>query len=341
MRVAVTGAAGYLGVNLLHHLVGDGHQVTAIDRRSSALAPAENVRWAVADVLDGAEMRSALAGAEIVYHLAAKITLKQHDPDAWRINTEGVATVAEAALGVGVRRLVHCSTVHTFDETRSGPVLTERSVRSDRADMPVYARSKYAGERALLALLDRGLDAVICNPTGVYGPIDDPDRLSRMNSMVLDGALGRAPASVAGGFDFVDVRDVAQGLVLAAESGRTGENYLLPGEMVTIHHLLAKAAKATGRRGPLVAVPLSVVEAILPLAQPISEAFGSDVLSAGSVQALLTAVRVDGSKARDELGYRPRPFAQTVRDMVAYLVQAGVLERRGRPAVRPAAGMPR
>ena len=302
--------------------------MVAIDRAPSPLAPTEGVTWVSADVLDPAAMRKALKGAQTVYHLVAMITLKQQDPIAWRLNTEGVATVAEAALEVGAKRFVHCSSVHSFDQANCGGVLSESSPRADEASgLPVYDRSKYAGELALNAVIDKGLDAVKCNPTGVYGPTDQPGRLSRLNTLARDAAKGRVPASVGGGFDLVDVRDVARGLVLAAENGRTGENYLLSGNMVQLHDLFRIAAKVAGRRGPLFAVPLPVLKAIMPIAEPIASRFGSDVMSEAALGALFAQPTVDGSKARKELDYDPRPAEETIRDLVAYFVQAGILDR--------------
>lgn len=336
MRVAVTGAAGYLGTNVVDHAAAVGHDVVAIDRVDSWVTAPDSVQAIHADVLDGPGMRRALTGVEIVMHLAARITLRHVDDDAWRVNTAGVATVARAALDAGVRRFVLCSSVEAFDGRGCASGIDETSPRSVAEDLPVYDRSKYAGEQELLRVVEDGLDAVICNPTGVYGPIDNPNRLSRLNAMVRDAALGRAPASVAGGFDLVDVRDVARSLLRAADVGRTGENYLLSGEMVTIHELLTVAARVVGRRGPVAAVPLEVVRAVLPIAGPLAEAQGLDIMSPAAIGHLLAAPVVNGSKARRELGHQTRPSAQTVRDLVAHFVQTGVLERRGRREPTPA-----
>lgn len=327
MRIAVTGAAGYLGVNLVNLLVAEGHEVVAIDRTASAEPAADAVAWVPGDVLDETRMAELLTGCDRVFHLASRITLAERDDEAWHLNTAGVSSVASAAMRAGVPRMVHCSSVHAFDQARCHGPLTEESPRADRAELPVYDRSKYAGEMALRRWIDDGLDAVIVNPTGLYGPVDNPARLSRVNRMILDAARGRVPASVAGGFDFVDVRDAARGMVLAAERGRRGENYLLSGEFVTIHQMLATAANLAGRRGPIAPVPLSVVRAILPIAEPIGRALGDDAVSEASVAALASGRRVDGSKARTELGYRPRPAGHTIRDMVVFLVRQGAVAR--------------
>ncbi|MGV9676714.1 NAD-dependent epimerase/dehydratase family protein [Nocardia sp. NPDC003482] len=316
MKVAVTGAAGFLGTNLLHQLVERGHEVIAIDRLRPSGDTDPRVRWVNGDVLNPDSMRSALDGAEVVYHLVAVITLAHRNDLAWRVNTEGVRVVAEAAHAVGVRRMVHASSIHAFDQYTCGGRIDENGPRSTDPSLPVYDRSKYQGELELRKVVERGLDAVICNPTGVYGPIDNS--ASRINASLWDAARGRVPVMIGGGFDLVDVRDVAAGLILAGERGRTGENYLLPGAMVTMLELTRLAAEVNGKRGPRFAIPLPVMSAAMPVLEPIAKLFGSDKVSRAAMGALLSAPEVDGAKARTELGYAPRPTERTVRDLIAF-----------------------
>ncbi|MEV0335516.1 NAD-dependent epimerase/dehydratase family protein [Nocardia sp. NPDC050717] len=317
MKVAVTGAAGYLGSNLIPQLLERGHEVVAIDRAAPTISdPA--VTWVSGDVLDPASMRTALAGAEVVYHLVALITLAEKNDLAWRVNTEGVRVTAEAALEVGVRRFVHTSSIHAFDQYRAGHI-DETTVRSADPGLPVYDRSKWAGEQELRTVIERGLDAVIVNPTGVYGPVDHPDRLSRLNSVTAEAMRGRTPVMIGGGFDLVDVRDVAHGLILAGEKGRTGENYLLGGYMTSLLDLCRMAAARTGAKGPRFAIPAKALGAVLPIVEPIGKRFGSDILSKAALGAILSAPIVDHGKAERELGYHPRPTAETVADLVDFL----------------------
>ncbi|WP_067452493.1 NAD-dependent epimerase/dehydratase family protein [Nocardia alba] len=318
MKVAVTGAAGYLGTNLIPLLVERGHEVVAIDRAAPTTAdPA--VTWVDGDVLDPASMRAALAGAEVVYHLVALITLAEHNDLAWRVNTEGVRVTAEAALESGVRRFVHTSSIHAFDQYRAGGHIDENSSRSDDPGLPVYDRSKWSGELALRPVIERGLNAVIVNPTGVYGPVDHPERLSRLNTIATQAMRGRLPVMIGGGFDLVDVRDVAQGLILAGDKGRTGENYLLGGEMTTMTDFCRMAAARAGAKGPRFTIPAKVLGAALPVLEPIGKRLGSDSLSKAALGAVISAPVVDHGKAERELGYRPRPTTETVNDLVDFL----------------------
>ncbi|QIS04864.1 NAD-dependent epimerase/dehydratase family protein [Nocardia brasiliensis] len=318
MKVAVTGAAGYLGTNLLRLLAARGHEITAVDRAVPPASPLPNVTWVSGDVLDPASMRAALEGAEIVYHLVAVITLAEKNDLAWKVNTEGVRVVAEAALAVGARRMVHASSIHAFDQYRCGGRIDENAARSTDDALPVYDRSKWAGEVALRKVIDDGLDAVLCNPTGVFGPLDFSKPLSRINRTLRDAAHGRIPAMIGGGFDLVDVRDVAAGLILAAENGRTGENYLLGGEMISMLELCRLAARHGGKRGPKFAISPKLVSGAIPVLAPIGKLFKSDIVSKAALGALISAPLVDHGKAERELGYQPRSTDDTIRDLVAF-----------------------
>ncbi|MCU1641580.1 MAG: 3beta-hydroxysteroid-dehydrogenase/decarboxylase isoform [Nocardia sp.] len=315
MKVAVTGAAGFLGTNLLRQLTDRGHEVTAIDRvRPTGDTP--GVTWVSGDVLDPASMRSTLEGAEVVYHLVALITLAHKNDVAWRINTEGVRTVAEAALEVGARRMVHTSSIHAFNQYTCGGRINERAPRSIDPELPVYDRSKWQGEIELRKVIDKGLDAVVCNPTGVYGPVDNTG--SRINVTLWDAARGRVPVMISGGFDLVDVRDVANGLILAGERGKTGENYLLGGHFTNMLQATRLAAEINGRMKPAFAIPAKFINSLMPVMEPVAKAFGSDRISKASMGALLAAPIVEHDKATAELGYRPRPTEESVRDLIAF-----------------------
>ncbi|QAY63100.1 NAD-dependent epimerase/dehydratase family protein [Xylanimonas allomyrinae] len=326
MRIAVTGAGGYVARNLVPTLVSQGHTVTAVDGSPTLPWTAEAaVRAVRADVRDAPAMRAALDGTDLVFHLAARITLRQTDPLAWSVNTDGVRTVARAALAVGVGRLVHCSSVHAYD-LASG-VIDETSPRAVRAGLPVYDRSKARGELELARVVDAGLDAVTVNPTGIYGPVDHVGRLAPTNAVLRRAALGTAFLDVAGGFDFVDVRDVVAGLLLAARLGRTGEGYLLAGERLVMHEMLGAVAGLLGRRPPLLTVPFACARAIGVVAGPLSRRDGVDALSPAALGTLRAAPHVCSGKARRELGYAPRPSRETLRDTAAFLVTSGALRR--------------
>lgn len=309
----VTGASGFVGTALVRQLIAEGWLVRALARTAPAV-DAAGVTTHVADVRDAAALRPLFDGADLVFHLAAKITLSTHDPVAWDVNVHGVAVVAETARQAGVTRLVHCSSVHAFDLSLARPRLDERSARTTDPRRPLYDRSKAAGEVELRRVIDRGLDATIVNPTGILGP-GDPGR-SRINAVIDLAARGRLPVVVTGGFDWVDVRDVAAGLVAAASRGVTGENYLLSGHRASTRELADLAAAVHGRRGPVLAVPVGLAHAFAPVGELVGRWLRSDAFTPASMGTLRDNPVVDGRKAAAVLGYAARPLEVTVRDTV-------------------------
>lgn len=325
MISAITGASGFLGLNLIQVLLDAGHEVRAIDRaRSAHLDP--RVAWCPADILDKASLMPAFDSADFVFHLAAKITLLQDDPVAWHLNTEGVRCVAEAARESGVRRMVHVSSIASFDQFRWRQPMVETAPRATDPTQPIYGRSKYAGECEFLKVVDQGLDGVIGYPTGVYGPIDHGTPLSRINAVLLDSARGRVPVMVEGGFDLVDVRDVAAGLLLAAERGQTGENYMLGGQYIRMIDAFRLSARLVGRHGPLFALPLKPLKAVAPMIERMVARLGveADFFSQAALTAIETSPRVDHTKATRDLGYAPRSLETSMKDLVAFFVQRGL-----------------
>ncbi|XVX19413.1 NAD-dependent epimerase/dehydratase family protein [Actinomycetota bacterium] len=316
--VAVTGASGYLGINLVPLLLEQGHEVVAIDRVRSPHLP-EQVRYVAADVLDQAALTAAFSGVDVVYHFAAIITLAHENDLAWRVNTHGVRSSTRAALASGVRRFVLCSSVHSYDDRR--PRLDESLPRATDPALGIYDRSKWAAEQIVAEAVADGLDAVVVNPTGVFGPRDYG--LTRLNAVVRDAAKGAMPVVTGGGYDLVDVRDVARGLTLAAEHGHTGENYLLPGHRWPVADLCRQAAALTGRRGPRVVLPLGPLGRMAPVLDAVLRRFGNDVMSPHAIAALAAFPVVDGAKAARDLGYHARPAEETLADLIDFLRESG------------------
>lgn len=331
MKTAITGACGYVGLNLVRTLLDAGHEVVALDRvHSPHLDP--RASWQELDIFDGPGLRRALDGIEVVFHLVAKISLLQEDEATWHVNVEGVKAVAEGALAAGVRRMVHVSSIASFDMYQSrGRTIDETAPRSIDAALPVYARSKYAGECELLKVAERGLEAVVCYPTGVFGPEDFGSPMPHLNGNMVDAARGRLPVMVEGGFDLVDVRDVAQGLLLAAEHGRNGENYLLGGDFVSMIEACRMSARLVGERGPRIMLPMKVLKTIAAIVGPLARLLGKEAGSFSEVAlaTIETSGPIDHSKASRELGYQARPTEETLRDLLTFCIDHGILQSRG------------
>ncbi len=324
----VTGASGHIGANLVRSLLAQGRRVRVLIHDSRIGLDGLDVECVQGNVLDPASLRSAFQGADVVFHLAAIISI-QGDMDGLvpKVNVTGARNVAEAAHAAGVRRLVHTSSIHAFDQycPRQGP-LSEASARSQGPGPipPAYDRSKAAGEVAVREVVARGLDAVVVHPAGVLGPFDY--RPSRMGQVLLDLYHRRLPAMVPGGYNFVDVRDVVDGMLAAETRGRTGESYLLCNEWAEVRALGKLAHGVTGVAPPKLTVPFWLAHVGVPFMNGWAKLTNTHPLyTHESLDVLESDSHADLTKSRTELGYAPRPLVDTIRDTYTWFREAGML----------------
>ena len=329
MTAVVTGASGHIGGVLVRQLLAQGRPVRALvhsDRRAlEDLGDGGGLLELVAgDVLDRQAMQRLCEGASVVFHLAAVISIVG-DPDGRvrAVNVEGVRNVAEAALAVGVERMVHVSSIHAFDINSGASFIDENSGRVG-ADAPAYDRSKAAGEVALREVIEQGLDAVVVNPGGVLGPFDFVP--SRMGTFFSQLALRRLPALVPGGFSWVDVRDVCAAILSAEGQGRRGESYLLCGSWHSMQELADMAQQVTGVRAPSLSVPMWLAQLGAPFMTLWANLRSEEPLyTSEALHAVVACRDVRSAKASRELGFNPRPVQDTVSDVYRCFAHRGVL----------------
>lgn len=324
MKVVVTGAAGHIGGNLVRALLARGVKPRVVVRSDRRALEGLDVEVVDGDVRDPASLERAFAGAERVFHLAAHISISPGEEELVQaINVRGVKNVVEACLSQRVKRLIHFSSIHALTSDPVDTPVDEARPLAD--DSPLtYDRSKAGGERAIQAGIARGLDAVVVNPTGVIGPHDY--RPSRMGEVFLALYHRKMPGLVAGGFNWVDVRDVVDGALAAAERGRAGERYLLSGHRLTIRELAGLVEEVTGRRAPKIVSPMWLARASAPVATWIAIKSGKRPLfTSASLAALRNHKLVSHDKASRELGYQPRPARDTISDTFAWFKEAHAL----------------
>jgi dihydroflavonol-4-reductase len=324
MITAVTGASGHIGGNLVRALIADGRKVRALVHRDARALDGLDVEIAQGDVSDPASLDRLMEDAGTVFHMAGRISIAGAEGGlVERTNVDGTREVVEACLRKGVRRLVHCSSIHAFSSEPDGVLDETHALALDSRDMP-YDHSKAMSQRAVLDGVARGLDAVVINPTAVIGPNDFAP--SRMGRIIVAIARRRLPALIDGGYDWVDARDVAAGAIAAEKRGRTGECYLLSGHWINFRDLSELIGRLIDRPTPKAAAPLWLA---LP-ASYASLAWGrlcgkTPLFTPSAVRTLHSHHRVSREKAVRELGYAPRPFEETIRDTVEWFRRAGTL----------------
>lgn len=314
-KVALTGATGFLGHHACVKLRRLGASVTALVRASSRVGRlrALDVRCTVAPLEDMLALIAGVDGADCVVHLAGAVEFGDGWDRCRQVNVEGTRNVLTAARLAGVGRVVHVSSIVAVGATRRGTPLTEDAAWNlDRYKVP-YISTKREAEELALAAAGPGLDVVAVNPGCVIGPEDFTG--SEFGTLCRRFWKGRLPFYFAGGMSLVDVRDVADGILAAAEHGRSGQRYLLTGHNRTQGEFFAALAQTAGRFYPRLRLPVFVGK----LGAKLADRFGQSAdrrpyLSRAQARLLGLHFVYDHSRARQELGFAPRPLEQTLSD---------------------------
>jgi dihydroflavonol-4-reductase len=350
MIAAVTGASGHVGGVLVRTLIERGHRVRALVRGDARSLKGLDVERIPGDVRDPVSLVEAFRGADVVVHAAAHVSVLRTDVrHTVAVNVGGTAAVLAACRRAGVLRLVHFSSIHAYaqhpydrpvDENR--PLCDELPVGGPASHGPApYDLSKAAGERLVRDAAAAGMKTVILNPTAIIGPLDY--KRSMVGRVLLALARGRLPALIDGGFDWVDVRDVAASAATAAEqlaadhgaASAGARRYLLPGRWASMAEVAAMVAETTGVPAPRWTAPGWLARVSAPFATAAALAFGRQPLfTSVSLDAIDSNHHIDGSRAAD-LGHRPRPLADTVRDTVRWLLEHDGRGGRGAAGGRP------
>jgi len=329
MTIVVTGAAGHVGGNLVRALLARGSHVRALVHRDRRTLEGLDVETVEGDLGDPASLCQAFHGAEVVYHTAARISISMDEwPLLEQVNVVGTRNVVEACLECGVHRLVHFSSIHAYEQEPLDAPLDESRPRVCSPGCAPYDRSKAAGEEEVRVGIERGLDAVILNPTAILGPYDF--RPSHQGEAVLSIANGSLPALVEGGFDWVDVRDIVAAAMRAEERAPKGAQYLLSGHWVSVCEMAATIEGITGARTPGFVCPIWLAFLGVPFAAAWAWLTGKRALyTSASLRALRSSNQaISHERATRELGYQPRPFRETIRDTLSWFAEAGLLAVR-------------
>jgi dihydroflavonol-4-reductase len=315
-RVALTGATGFVGHHLALQMRARGADVRALARDLSKAARLRDagVHCVRGDLDEASALAEVVADCEFVFHLAGAVDFEADWERFKRVNVLGMANVLAAAAQAGVRRFIHTSSVVAVGASDSPRPLTEAAAWNlSKHRVPYVTTKRHAEELALAA----PLDVVVVNPSCVVGP-DDHFR-SEFGTLFRRFWQGRLPVHFGGGNNFVDVRDVVSGMLLAAEKGKRGERYLLTGVNRTWTDLFRDLARAAHRPIPRLRAP----QVCADLAAQWQTRFGRrkrgrPLFTAAQARLAPLFFFYDSAKARRELGWQPRAWMQTVADTYRY-----------------------
>jgi dihydroflavonol-4-reductase len=316
----VTGATGHIGNVLVRKLLAASEKVRVLIFPGEDTLPLQDLllEMVTGDVLDPHSLEKAMDGVTWVFHLAGIISIMPgRDRFVYRVNVDGTKNIIAAARRAGVRRLIYTSSIHAIQRAPHGMLIDERLPFDPQNAVGEYDRSKAEASLAVLEAARAGLDSVIVCPTGVIGPNDY--RRSELGQLILDCVDQKTQFYVDGAYDFVDVRDVAEGMLRAAAKGRSGEAYILSGEKLSVRGIIDMLWGMTGRRFARIHIPFSVARFIArytPLyyrrrrAKPRFTTYSLDTLRSNA--------DISHAKATAELGYQPRSLKQTIADTVEW-----------------------
>jgi dihydroflavonol-4-reductase len=327
----VTGATGHIGNVLVRKLLDAGQTVRALILPGEDTTPLRDlpVEQVTGDVLDPSSLRRAMRGVTRVFHLAGIISIlpgKNHL--LHRVNVEGTKNILTEAKRSGVQRLIYTSSIHAIQRAPVGIRIDEQLPFDPENSAGEYDRSKAKASLAVQQAAGEGLDSIIICPTGVIGPNDY--RRSELGQVILDCVEEKTQFYIDGAYDFVDVRDVADGILLAAEKGISGETYILSGDRLTVKRMIDLLWEMTGKRFARIRIPFSlakVASVFTPIYYRLTGA--KPRFTNYSLETLRSNSEISHEKATRELGYRPRNLMETIADTVDWF-------RRNKKAVSSA-----
>lgn len=322
----VTGAAGLLGSNITRKLLERGASVKALVLNGDpAIIHVPNKAEVVfGDITDNESLERFFKVNDnkdiIVIHCASIVTV---DPDynkkVYEVNVQGTKNIINKCIEHKVKKLVYISSTSAIPELPEGQVIKEVNSYSKDGIIGYYGQTKAeASELVMKAVREKDLDASLVFPTGICGPNDFA--YGPVSTFIIDYVKGKMPAGVAGYFNAVDVRDLADGVIACCEKGRKGEGYIMGNELVSMRQMFDLLAKLTGCKNVKTIIPIKMAIVLATLADKVSKITGKvGKLTSFAVYNLARNNNFSYKKAEVELGFRVRPFEETIKDEIIWL----------------------
>ena len=323
----VTGASGFLGNNIIRMLEHDDNaEVRAFVLNGESISSLHNLKCSIyyGDVTKADTLNSVFEGsgdAEIfVIHCAAVVYIKsKYNSRVYDVNVNGTKNIVDKVLEYNAK-LIYVSSVHAIPEKSDGDLISEVSIFNPDNVVGLYAKTKAEAARYVMdSVKDKGLNACIVHPSGIFGPYDFSN--SHLTALVREIVKGKLPMCVKGGYDFVDVRDVAKGIIMACDKGKKGECYIMSGEFVSIKKLADLVCDVVGRKRIKIVLPIMIAKIVAPFYEMYYNVKGKTPLfTRYSLYTLSSNSNFSNEKAKRDLGFATRDITNTVKDMVMWIL---------------------
>lgn len=318
----VTGATGHIGNVLVRKLLERGEKVRVLIPPGENREPLDglHVEALEGDVLNLDAVFESMRGIKGIFHLAGVISIMPGaNPFVRKVNVDGTKNILRAAREKKIDKLIYTSSIHAIQRVEDG-VINENIPYDMNNPYGAYDRSKAEATLEVLHAAQTGLEAVVACPTGVIGPYDY--RGSMMGAVIHDAATAKPTLYVDGAYDFVDVRDVADGLIIAAEKGKRGESYILSGQKISVRYMLETVREVTGKNFFQMKIPFDLAKfAALFTPMYYQMAHATPRFTPYSLEVLKSNSNISHAKASRELGYQPRSLYESIRDTVKWFLE--------------------
>ncbi len=323
----ITGGSGHVGANLVRELSSRGYEVRCIDFDNDHRAfEGFNVELVKGNITDISTLDNTFKDVEVVFHTAAVISLDRKDKDLIRsVNVGGTENVCEMSLRHGVKKLIHFSSVDAFvREPLEDPLYENRSLVTDPNAVP-YDLSKADAQRIVLEYCDKGLNASIIHPSGIFGPNDFKPSL--FGQEFINIANGKRPYSINVGYDYVDVRDLCKTSVDCIDKGEIKQNYIVGGNYMDFVYMSEVMSEILNKKLIRSTLPFGFIYMSLPgsyissLIKKTPRAITMDSIHTIKVQNK----NIPSSLSREKLNHNPRPVEETIQDTIEFFQKRGLI----------------
>jgi dihydroflavonol-4-reductase len=316
----ITGGTGHIGNVLVRELVDKGEKVRVLVLPDEDLTPFDglNVEVFRGNILNLESIMPAFLGVDFVFHLAGIISIMPgKDQLVHDVNVNGTKNVVTCAKEAGVKKLIHTSSIHAFKRVGHGILIDENTPIDPEDTIAAYDQSKAEATLAVLEEAKKGFPAVVVCPTGVIGPYDYKG--SELGILINGWTKHKVNFLIDGEYDFVDVRDVVNGMILARDKGIPGQLYILSGELIRVGDIWRIVKELLSFKSWSINIPMKTAHFFAKIAQIYYQiSHTKPRFTTYSIATLQTNANISNAKARNMLGYNPRSLKVSLKDTVTW-----------------------